>query len=82
MNNESKARKILNTFIKNCDNLDNAFERVESEVIGELEEFTARNLDGYMAYGNGEVLVYVDEVEEPWVIYVDNYGGNKTFTWG
>jgi hypothetical protein len=76
------AQMILNTFIKNCDSIDDAFKRVEKTVKGELKEFTAKNLDGYMAYGNGEVLIFLDNEEEPYTVYVDTYGDKKTFTWG
>lgn len=54
------ALKILETFIKNCDNLEDAFDRVEAKCEGELREFTARNLKGYMAYGNGQISIFLD----------------------
>ncbi len=76
------AQKILNTFIKNCDSVEDAFKRVQKTVKGELNEFTAKGLNGYMAYGNSEVLIYVDGQEETEIVYVDVYGGRKSFTWG
>lgn len=77
-----KAAKILETFIKNCDNLEDAFKRAQKPCKGELNEFTAKGLDGYMVYGNGEVGIYLDNEEEPYSIFVDIYGDKKTFTWG
>jgi hypothetical protein len=77
-----KAEKILETFIKNNDSREQAIERIASPVYGELNEFTAKGLDGYMAYGNREALFYIDDIEEPFVLYIDIYGGRKSMVWG
>lgn len=77
-----EAEKILATFIKNAGGKDYAAELISQEIHGELEEFTARGLKGYMAYGNREALIFLDDIEEPFSLYVDYYGDRPVIVWG
>jgi len=76
------AEKILATFIKNAGGKDYAAELISQEIHGELEEFTARGLKGYMVYGNREALIYLDDIEEPFSLHVDYYGDRPVIVWG
>jgi hypothetical protein len=78
----AKAEKILARFIKDCGGKEYAAKEISKKVVGELEEFTARGLDGYMAYGNREALFYIDGEEEPFVLNVDYYGDRPVMVWG
>jgi hypothetical protein len=78
----SEAEKILETFFKNCDSKDQAIKKIMKNVRGELPEFTAKGLKGYMAYGNREALIYVHDIEEPFVLHVDVYGDKPILVWG
>lgn len=78
----AKAEKILSAFIKNAGGKSVAIELIMEEVHGELPEFTARGLDGYMVYGNREVSIYVDDIEEPFSAHVDVYGDRPVLVWG
>lgn len=78
----SKAEKILARFIKDCGGKEYAAKEISKKVVGELEEFTARGLDGYMAYGNREALFFIDGEEEPFVLNVDYYGDRPVMVWG
>lgn len=71
---QKESQKILNRFIKDCGGISNALEKIKSEVVGELEEFTFIGANGYAAYGNGEFIVYVDDQEDADVYVVDSYG--------
>jgi len=78
----AKAEKILARFIKDCGGKEYAAKQISKKVVGELEEFTARGLDGYMAYGNREALFYIGGEEEPFVLNVDYYGDRPVMVWG
>lgn len=78
----AEAEKILAAFIKHAGGKAVAMEIISEEVIGELDEFTEDGLNGYMVFGNREALIYVDDIEEPFVLYVDVYGGRPVLVWG
>ncbi len=78
----AEAEKILSRFIKDAGGKDVAVELISESVFGELPEFTAKGLNGYMVYGNREASIYVDDVEEPYSLHVDIYGDRKSLVWG
>jgi hypothetical protein len=68
-----KEQLLIDAFYRNGGSI----ELIESHVEGELPEFTARNMPGYLCYGNGELIIFIDDVEDPSVYFVDTYGDRK-----
>jgi len=77
-----QARNILKTFIQHAGSVESAIALISTQIEGELNEFTARNIPGYIAYGNREALIFVDEIEEPFSLYVDIICGVPKLVWG